>query len=108
MCICLWLLELRVLKVLVGGDCRERMLVLAILNFNKVRIVIITFRLGLFLGLTYHFSLVSFFCAGRNQGFGPRLIVRSIKTIEKGEDVTISYTNLLQPKVFSVFQFITW
>lgn len=35
MCICLWLLELRVLKVLVGGDCRERMLVLAILNFNK-------------------------------------------------------------------------
>ncbi|XP_076916576.1 protein SET DOMAIN GROUP 41-like [Bidens hawaiensis] len=29
---------------------------------------------------------------------GPRLVVRSIKPIEKGEPVTISYTDLLQPK----------
>lgn len=30
---------------------------------------------------------------------GPRLIVRSIKRIKKGEDVTVAYTDLLQPKV---------
>ncbi|XP_073144638.1 protein SET DOMAIN GROUP 41 isoform X2 [Henckelia pumila] len=32
-------------------------------------------------------------------GYGPRIIVRSIKAIEKGEEVTIAYTDLLQPKV---------
>lgn len=32
-------------------------------------------------------------------GYGPRLIVRSIKRIKKGEEVTVAYTDLLQPKV---------
>ncbi|KAK6115696.1 hypothetical protein DH2020_007965 [Rehmannia glutinosa] len=31
-------------------------------------------------------------------GYGPRIIVRSIKAVNKGEEVTIAYTNLLQPK----------
>ncbi|KAK7270954.1 hypothetical protein RJT34_26499 [Clitoria ternatea] len=31
-------------------------------------------------------------------GFGPRLVVRSIKKIKKGEEVTVAYTDLLQPK----------
>ncbi|KAL7128258.1 hypothetical protein ABFS83_14G304000 [Erythranthe nasuta] len=31
-------------------------------------------------------------------GYGPRVIVRSIKTVQKGEEVTIAYTDLLQPK----------
>ncbi|KAL6218209.1 hypothetical protein ACLB2K_011424 [Fragaria x ananassa] len=30
--------------------------------------------------------------------FGPRVIVRSIKRINRGEEVTITYTDLLQPK----------
>ncbi|KAJ1438440.1 Tetratricopeptide-like helical domain superfamily [Sesbania bispinosa] len=30
--------------------------------------------------------------------YGPRLTVRSIKRIEKGEEVTVAYTDLLQPK----------
>ncbi|KAJ0732878.1 putative [histone H3]-lysine(4) N-trimethyltransferase chromatin remodeling SET family [Helianthus annuus] len=29
---------------------------------------------------------------------GPKIVVRSIKTIKKGEQVTVSYTDLLQPK----------
>ncbi|KAJ0024321.1 hypothetical protein Pint_07911 [Pistacia integerrima] len=29
---------------------------------------------------------------------GPRIVVRSIKRIKKGEEVTIAYTDLLQPK----------
>lgn len=33
------------------------------------------------------------------QGYGPRIIVRSIKRIKKGEEVTVTYTDLLQPKV---------
>lgn len=32
-------------------------------------------------------------------GYGPRVIVRSIKALSKGEEVTIAYTDLLQPKV---------
>ncbi|XP_019414169.1 PREDICTED: protein SET DOMAIN GROUP 41 isoform X2 [Lupinus angustifolius] len=32
------------------------------------------------------------------QSYGPRLIVRSIKRIKKGEEVTVAYTDLLQPK----------
>lgn len=32
-------------------------------------------------------------------GYGPRVVVRSIKAISKGEEVTIAYTDLLQPKV---------
>ncbi|CAL0328589.1 unnamed protein product [Lupinus luteus] len=32
------------------------------------------------------------------QSNGPRLIVRSIKRIKKGEEVTVAYTDLLQPK----------
>ncbi|MED6158477.1 hypothetical protein PIB30_033114 [Stylosanthes scabra] len=32
------------------------------------------------------------------QGYGPRLIVRSIKRIKKGQEVTIAYTDLLQSK----------
>ncbi|KAJ6412495.1 hypothetical protein OIU84_005529 [Salix udensis] len=31
-------------------------------------------------------------------GSGPRVIVRSIKRIKKGEEVTVAYTDLLQPK----------
>ncbi|KAG5108807.1 hypothetical protein JHK84_045714 [Glycine max] len=31
-------------------------------------------------------------------GYGPRLVVRSIKKINKGEEVTVAYTDLLQPK----------
>lgn len=31
--------------------------------------------------------------------YGPRVIVRSIKRIKKGEEVTVTYTDLLQPKV---------
>jgi hypothetical protein len=30
---------------------------------------------------------------------GPRIVVRSIKRIKKGEEVTVAYTDLLQPKV---------
>lgn len=30
---------------------------------------------------------------------GPRIVVRSIKRINKGEEVTVAYTDLLQPKV---------
>jgi hypothetical protein len=30
---------------------------------------------------------------------GPRVIVRSIKRIKRGEEVTVAYTDLLQPKV---------
>ncbi|KAL2334915.1 hypothetical protein Fmac_016128 [Flemingia macrophylla] len=36
-------------------------------------------------------------------GYGPRLVVRSIKKIEKGEEVTVAYTDLLQPKEISAF-----
>lgn len=32
-------------------------------------------------------------------GYGPRLIVRSIKRIKKGEELTVAYTDPLQPKV---------
>ena len=31
--------------------------------------------------------------------YGPRMIVRSIKRINKGEEVTMAYTDLLQHKV---------
>ncbi|KAK4387405.1 protein SET DOMAIN GROUP 41 [Sesamum angolense] len=31
--------------------------------------------------------------------YGPRIIVRSIKAVNKGEEVTIAYTDLLQPKL---------
>ncbi|XP_051150922.1 protein SET DOMAIN GROUP 41 isoform X2 [Andrographis paniculata] len=31
-------------------------------------------------------------------GYGPRVIVRSIKRVRKGDEVTIAYTDLLQPK----------
>ncbi|CAN1175791.1 Protein SET DOMAIN GROUP 41 [Linum perenne] len=31
-------------------------------------------------------------------GYGPRIVVRSIRRIEKGEEVTAAYTDLLQPK----------
>lgn len=34
-----------------------------------------------------------------SEGCGPRIIVRSIKRIKKDEEVTITYTDLLQPKV---------
>ncbi|KAM7507910.1 hypothetical protein LguiA_018363 [Lonicera macranthoides] len=32
------------------------------------------------------------------KGYGPRVVVRSIKAIKKGEEVSIAYTDLLQPK----------
>nr|GEW98860.1 hypothetical protein [Tanacetum cinerariifolium] len=38
------------------------------------------------------------FCLIGLPGGGPRIVVRSIKPINKGEQVTISYTDLLQPK----------
>ncbi|EXC28030.1 Protein SET DOMAIN GROUP 41 [Morus notabilis] len=38
--------------------------------------------------------------------YGPRIIVRSIKRIQKGEEVTVAYTDLLQPK--SVRQSDLW
>ncbi|GLU16511.1 hypothetical protein SLE2022_329420 [Rubroshorea leprosula] len=47
-----------------------------------------------------------------NGGYGPRLIVRSIKRIKQGKDVTVSYTDLLQPKamrqsdLWSKYQFL--
>ncbi|XP_011044236.1 PREDICTED: protein SET DOMAIN GROUP 41 isoform X2 [Populus euphratica] len=34
-------------------------------------------------------------------GSGPRVIVRSIKRIKRGEEVTVAYTDLLQPKEIS-------
>lgn len=34
------------------------------------------------------------------KGYGPRVVVRSIKAIKKGEEVSIAYTDLLQPKVY--------
>ncbi|XVE60115.1 hypothetical protein DITRI_Ditri05aG0101300 [Diplodiscus trichospermus] len=34
----------------------------------------------------------------RGYKFGPKIIVRSIKRIKKGEEVCVSYTDLLQPK----------
>lgn len=37
--------------------------------------------------------------AGNEEEYGPRLIVRSIKAIKKGEELLITYTDLLQPKV---------
>ena len=37
-------------------------------------------------------------------GYGPRLVVRSIKKIKKGEEVTVAYTDILQSKVcFKLF-----
>ncbi|CAA0813379.1 Protein SET DOMAIN GROUP 41 [Striga hermonthica] len=39
-------------------------------------------------------------CLGdvEENGYGPSVIVRSIKDVRKGEEVTIAYTDLLQPK----------
>ncbi|KAE8726182.1 SET domain-containing protein, putative isoform 3 [Hibiscus syriacus] len=34
----------------------------------------------------------------KGYGYGPKIIVRSIKRIKKGEEVCVSYTDLLQPK----------
>ncbi|CAI0396164.1 unnamed protein product [Linum tenue] len=31
-------------------------------------------------------------------GYGPRIVVRSIRRIKKGEEITVAYTDLLQPK----------
>lgn len=41
--------------------------------------------------------LISYF-AGYGE-YGPRMIVRSIKRIKRSEEVTVAYTDLLQPKV---------
>ncbi|KAG5246065.1 protein SET DOMAIN GROUP [Salix suchowensis] len=40
-------------------------------------------------------------------GSGPRVIVRSIKRIKKGEEVTVAYTDLLQPKEISASNMAT-
>ncbi|XP_038700289.1 protein SET DOMAIN GROUP 41 isoform X2 [Tripterygium wilfordii] len=46
------------------------------------------------------------------KNYGPKIIVRSIRRIKKGEEVTIAYTDLLQPKavrqseLWSKYQFI--
>ena len=37
------------------------------------------------------------------QGYGPRVMVRSIKSIRNGEAVTIAYCDLLQPKVLQFY-----
>lgn len=44
------------------------------------------------------------------RGYGPRVTVRSIKRIKKGEEVTVTYTDLLQPKVsaFYLYTHYTW
>ncbi|XP_010527311.1 PREDICTED: protein SET DOMAIN GROUP 41 [Tarenaya hassleriana] len=36
---------------------------------------------------------------GSTQRYGPKLIVRSIKRIKKGEEITLSYIDLLRPKL---------
>ncbi|CAH9067484.1 unnamed protein product [Cuscuta epithymum] len=36
---------------------------------------------------------------GIEEGYGPSLIIRSIKNIKQGEELLITYTDLLQPKV---------
>ncbi|TKY46023.1 SET DOMAIN GROUP 41 protein [Spatholobus suberectus] len=38
------------------------------------------------------------FAKGGELGYGSRLVLRSIKKIKKGEEVTVAYTDLLQPK----------
>lgn len=35
-----------------------------------------------------------------SRNYGPRMIVRSIKGIQRGEEVTTTYTDLLQPTVY--------
>lgn len=47
-----------------------------------------------------------FICNVGGVGYGPSVIVRSIKAIERGEEVTIAYTDLLQPKVTCIFEFL--
>lgn len=46
------------------------------------------------------FILFWFFGCAECKGYGPRVVVRSIKAIKKGEEVSIAYTDLLQPKVY--------
>ncbi|KAI3431958.1 SET domain-containing protein, partial [Psidium guajava] len=38
------------------------------------------------------------------KGYGPKIIVRSIKAVKKGEEVTVAYTDLLQPKAGRHFE----
>ncbi|KAL6504813.1 hypothetical protein OROHE_023571 [Orobanche hederae] len=42
-------------------------------------------------------SVLNYSCIEKN-GYGPTLIVRSVKNVREGEEVTIAYTDLLQPK----------
>ena len=35
-----------------------------------------------------------------DEEYGPRIVVRSIKAINKGEEVSVAYTDLLRPRVF--------
>lgn len=43
-------------------------------------------------------SCVKYTKGSRGYKYGPKIIVRSIKRIKKGEEVCVSYTDLLQPK----------
>lgn len=53
------------------------------------------------------FFLLSIRCLaiGGSEACGPKIILRSIKGIQRSEEVLITYTDLLQPKVqlFSIF-----
>ncbi|GMQ00640.1 hypothetical protein CsSME_00047641 [Camellia sinensis var. sinensis] len=40
---------------------------------------------------------------GNDKEYGPRIIVGSIKPINKGEDISVAYTDLLQPKTHLVW-----
>lgn len=41
-----------------------------------------------------------FLCDAGWERYGPRIGVRSIKPISKGEEITIAYTDLLQTRVY--------
>lgn len=85
---------------------------IAILNLEKVILSItlfpprfvLVFVLRIVFFLFFLFELVSLaiflisYFAGYGE-YGPRMIVRSIKRIKRSEEVTVAYTDLLQPKV---------
>lgn len=54
-----------------------------------------------FLSWLFDLSFDVFFDEG-DDGYSPRIAVRSIKEIRKGEEVTVAYTDLLQPKVYII------
>ncbi|CAN8302590.1 unnamed protein product [Cochlearia groenlandica] len=48
--------------------------------------------------VNFYNMFLLFFCEGQTIGCGPKVIVRSFKKIKIGEEITISYIDLLQPK----------